>query len=134
MVKILLVGDAYVGKSYYLEKMFTGVNSRNKNYTPTIGAEIHTLQFETVDGKKVFADVWDTAGDEKYAGLREAYYYGADAVIYFIDEKKTKKNWKLEVDRVVPDIPHVGIDRRISETAPTFAFRKIFKKLGQNIV
>ena len=43
-----------------------------KRYVPTLGAEVHPLDFVTQKGKIIF-NVWDTAGQEKYAGLRDGY-------------------------------------------------------------
>lgn len=38
----------------------------------TVGAEVHPMDFTTNRGKLIF-NVWDTAGQEKYAGLRDGY-------------------------------------------------------------
>lgn len=43
-----------------------------KKYVATVGAEVHPMDFTTNRGKIVF-NVWDTAGQEKYAGLRDGY-------------------------------------------------------------
>lgn len=37
-----------------------------------MGAEVHPLKFSTTHGQIVF-NVWDTAGQEKFQGLREGY-------------------------------------------------------------
>jgi len=41
--------------------------------TATLGVEVHTLQFHTNRGK-IYFNVWDTAGQEKFGGLRDGYY------------------------------------------------------------
>ena len=41
--------------------------------TATLGVEVHPLKFHTNRGEMVF-NVWDTAGQEKYGGLRDGYY------------------------------------------------------------
>jgi GTP-binding nuclear protein Ran len=43
-----------------------------KKYVATVGAEVHPMDFTTNRGKIIF-NVWDTAGQEKYAGLRDGY-------------------------------------------------------------
>lgn len=43
-----------------------------KKYVATQGAEVHPMGFVTNRGKLIF-NVWDTAGQEKYAGLRDGY-------------------------------------------------------------
>lgn len=39
----------------------------------TLGVEVHPLDFFTSRGKMIF-NVWDTAGQEKFGGLRDGYY------------------------------------------------------------
>jgi GTP-binding nuclear protein Ran len=137
-LKILLVGDAEVGKTHYIEKMLTNNLSSEQVrrsslgtsfYKPTIGSEIHTLRFTSDKSEDIFVNVWDIAGDEKHGGLRDAYFLGADAVIYFVDGKPGLKNWPLEVERVCPKIPGTIIDRKNAEERPDYAFRKLFEKI-----
>ena len=39
----------------------------------TLGVEVHPLMFHTNRGPIKF-NVWDTAGQEKFGGLRDGYY------------------------------------------------------------
>lgn len=39
----------------------------------TLGVEVHPLSFHTNRGQVSF-NVWDTAGQEKFGGLRDGYY------------------------------------------------------------
>ena len=41
-----------------------------KKYIATVGVEVHPLQFHTNRGALQF-NVWDTAGQEKFGGLRD---------------------------------------------------------------
>ena len=41
-----------------------------KKYIATVGVEVHPLLFHTNRGPLVF-NVWDTAGQEKFGGLRD---------------------------------------------------------------
>ena len=41
--------------------------------TATLGVEVHPLVFHTNRGPIRF-NVWDTAGQEKFGGLRDGYY------------------------------------------------------------
>ena len=63
MYKLLLLGDAYVGKTSttirYTENNFS------TNYLQTISIDVqHKETF--VNGEKVKVQIWDTAGQEKY--------------------------------------------------------------------
>lgn len=42
-------------------------------FTATLGVEVHPLVFHTNRGPIKF-NVWDTAGQEKFGGLRDGYY------------------------------------------------------------
>jgi hypothetical protein len=68
--KLVLVGDGGVGKTTFVKRHKTG--EFEKKYVPTLGAEVHPMDFTTDRGKLIF-NVWDTAGQEKYAGLRDGY-------------------------------------------------------------
>ena len=68
--KLVLVGDGGVGKTTFVKRHKTG--EFEKKYVATVGAEVHKMDFTTDRGPIVF-NVWDTAGQEKYAGLRDGY-------------------------------------------------------------
>ncbi len=59
----------------------------------TIGVEVHPLDFTTNRGKLRFY-CWDTAGQEKFGGLRDGYYiHGQCAIIMFdVTSRLTYKN------------------------------------------
>jgi len=67
---LVLVGDGGVGKTTFVKRHKTG--EFEKKYVPTLGAEVHPIDFVTNKGRIIF-NVWDTAGQEKYAGLRDGY-------------------------------------------------------------
>src|SRR3954465_9776003 len=50
----------------------------------TLGVEVHPLQFHTNRGPIQF-DVWDTAGQEKFGGLRDGYYINGQCGIIMFD-------------------------------------------------
>ena len=59
----------------------------------TMGVEVHPLDFTTNRGKLRFY-CWDTAGQEKFGGLRDGYYiHGQCAIIMFdVTSRLTYKN------------------------------------------
>ena len=71
LFKIVLIGDAGVGKSNLLSR-FTS-NKFNIESIPTIGVEFATKSIE-VEGKTIKAQIWDTAGQERYRAITSAYY------------------------------------------------------------
>ena len=71
----------------------------------TIGVEVHPLDFTTNRGKIRFY-CWDTAGQEKFGGLRDGYYiHGKCAIIMFdVTSRLTYKNvptWHRDLCRCV---------------------------------
>ena len=80
-------------------------------YTATLGVEVHPLVFYTNKGPIRF-NVWDTAGQEKFGGLRDGYYIqGQCAIIMFdVTSRVTYKNvpnWHRDLVRVCEGIPIV---------------------------
>lgn len=107
--KVVLVGDGGVGKSTYIKRHLTG--EFEKEYIPTLGVDVTPLMFKTNYGDIIF-DIWDTAGQEKFGGLRDGYYIQAKGCIVMFDLSSiiTYKNammWYENVERVTGNIPTV---------------------------
>lgn len=107
--KCVLVGDGGTGKTTFVKRHMTG--EFEKRYVATLGVEVHPLVFHTNRGPIRF-NVWDTAGQEKFGGLRDGYYIqGQCAVIMFdVTSRVTYKNvpnWHRDLVRVCENIPIV---------------------------
>jgi GTP-binding nuclear protein Ran len=88
--KLILVGDGGVGKTTFVKRHITGEFEKRYVgkiykviYLPiifkllnlilaTLGVEVYPLKFFTNLGPIQF-NVWDTAGQEKFGGLRDGY-------------------------------------------------------------
>ncbi|PWZ08329.1 GTP-binding nuclear protein Ran-1 [Zea mays] len=97
------------GKTTFVKRHLTG--EFEKKYEPTIGVEVHPLDFHTNCGKIRFY-CWDTAGQEKFGGLRDGYYiHGQCGIIMFdVTSRLTYKNvptWHRDLCRVCENIPIV---------------------------
>jgi len=82
-----------------------------KKYIPTLGVEVHPLVFYTTRGPICF-NVWDTAGQEKFAGLRDGYYIQGDCAIMMFDVQSRPSylsipSWYRDIVRVCDNIPIV---------------------------
>ena len=62
-LKIVVLGDADVGKTSLLMRYTQG--KEPKNMKPTIGADFQKKEV-VVDNTVVTVQIWDTAGQEKY--------------------------------------------------------------------
>ncbi|GBG79113.1 hypothetical protein CBR_g28828 [Chara braunii] len=100
--KLILVGDGGAGKTTFLKRHLTG--EFEELYEPTIGVQVRPLLFVTNRGRILF-NCWDTSGQEKVGGLRDAYYvHGSCAIIMFdVTCKSSYKNvsrWYEDICRV----------------------------------
>jgi len=106
-----------------------------KKYVATLGVEVHPLLFHTNRGPIKF-NCWDTAGQEKFGGLRDGYYIqGQSAIIMFdVTSRITYKsvpNWHRDLVRVCENIPIVLCgnkcevkDRKVKAKQITFHRKK----------
>jgi small GTP-binding protein len=80
--KVVLVGDQNVGKTClvlrYCEDSFW------ENYKATIGVDFMWQRY-LIQGIGFTLHLWDTAGQEKFRSLSQAYYRGARACIAAFD-------------------------------------------------
>jgi GTP-binding nuclear protein Ran len=80
--KVVLLGDCCSGKTTwigtYLGKEFSS------KYVTTLGVDVCPVSLETPQGR-VFFNVWDCAGQEKYGRPRDDDYLHSDACIAFFD-------------------------------------------------
>ena len=113
--KLVLCGDGGTGKTTFVKRHLTG--EFEKRYISTIGAEVHPIVFCTSCGNIKF-EVWDTAGQEKLACLRDGYYIGADCAIIMFDvcnriTYKNVPNWHKQLNRVCEGIPIVLVGNKV---------------------
>ena len=115
-----------------MENQWNLLSAISFNFFPaTLGVEVHPLVFYTSRGPIRF-NVWDTAGQEKFGGLRDGYYIqGQCAIIMFdVTSRVTYKNvpnWHRDLVRVCEGIPIVLCgnkvdikDRKVKAKSITF--------------
>ncbi|XP_055067259.1 ras-related protein Rab-25b [Misgurnus anguillicaudatus] len=83
--KVVLIGESGVGKSNLLSR-FTK-NEFNHDSRTTIGVEFSTRTVE-LNGLTIKAQIWDTAGLERYRAITSAYYRGAVGALLVYDISK----------------------------------------------
>ncbi|KAG7392895.1 hypothetical protein PHYBOEH_006282 [Phytophthora boehmeriae] len=131
--KLILVGDGGVGKTTFVKRHLTG--EFEKKYVATLGVEVHPLTFHTNFGPIRF-NCWDTAGQEKFGGLRDGYYIQGQCAIIMFDVTsrityKNVPNWHRDLFRVCENIPIVLCgnkvevkDRKVKAKQITFHRKK----------
>ncbi|CAG2110658.1 unnamed protein product [Medioppia subpectinata] len=83
--KVVIVGTYGVGKTSILLQHFDRYFTRDPK--TTVGVDFRQRKFH-VNNASVILEVWDTAGEEKYANIVQIYYRGAHAVIAVYDIMK----------------------------------------------
>ena len=103
MAKVILIGDSSVGKTNIMSKYLK--NQFNENSKATVGVEFGSKLFK-IDNHTIKAQIWDTAGQEKYKAITGAYYKGSKGafVVYDITRKETFES----VDKWINDLKSSG--------------------------
>ena len=102
----------YIGKSrVHGRSSAPGTRALTSGISATLGVEVHPLSFSTNFGTICF-NVWDTAGQEKFGGLRDGYYIQGQCGIIMFDVTsrityKNVPNWHRDLERVCENIPIV---------------------------
>lgn len=105
--KVVLIGESGVGKSNLLSR-FTK-NEFNHDSRTTIGVEFSTRTVQ-LSGFTIKAQIWDTAGLERYRAITSAYYRGAVGALLVYDITKhltyeSVERWLKELyDHADPEI------------------------------
>jgi len=86
LYKVVLVGDATVGKTHLLTRYVKG--TLPKAPTATIGVEFATRTVALQVGGTVKAQIWDTAGQERYRAITCAHYRRAVGALLVYDVTK----------------------------------------------
>ena len=82
LFKILLIGDAGVGKSTMLLKFVDDIFTTS--YLSTIGVDFKIKTIE-LDNKIIKLQIWDTAGQERFRTITSSYYRGAYGIFVVFD-------------------------------------------------
>mmetsp|Transcript_53519 Transcript_53519/g.86571 ORF Transcript_53519/g.86571 Transcript_53519/m.86571 type:complete len:217 (+) Transcript_53519:123-773(+) len=130
LYKIVLVGDATVGKTHLLSKYIKG--SLPKAPTATIGVEFATRTVKLAVGGTVKAQIWDTAGQERYRAITSAHYRRAVGalLVYDVTKQATFQNcakWMEELrQNAEPDIVIVLVGNKMDLAEKDPSARQVY--------
>ncbi len=101
LIVVILIGDVDVGKTCLLSRYLK--NQLPKTQKTTIGVEFATKNVTMKDGATVKAQLWDTAGQEKYRAITVAHYRKAVGclVVYDVTNRKTFTDVKYWLDSLM---------------------------------
>uniref|UniRef100_A0A665VH78 RAS and EF-hand domain containing n=1 Tax=Echeneis naucrates TaxID=173247 RepID=A0A665VH78_ECHNA len=80
--RIVLAGDAAVGKSSFLLRFCK--NEFKLNSSTTLGVDFQ-MKTVIVDGEPILLQLWDTAGQERFRSIAKSYFRRADGVLLLYD-------------------------------------------------
>ena len=96
-LKILLVGDASVGKTSLFLRYID--NHFPDKHMSTVGVEYRIKIYE-YRGFRVKLQIWDTAGQERFHAITSNYFHNADGIlfVYDITEQRSFEGIKLWIE------------------------------------
>ena len=100
LYKIIIIGDASVGKTALLSKYLKGIFPSSP--LPTVATEFATKIIQIKEGGYIKAQIWDTAGQEKYKSITYHHYKKSvgGLIVYDITKKASfdnVKNWYKDI-------------------------------------
>ncbi|XP_068920556.1 ras and EF-hand domain-containing protein [Petaurus breviceps papuanus] len=136
--KIVLAGDAAVGKSSFLMRLCKNEFRGNTGATLGVDFQMKTL---IVDGEPTVLQLWDTAGQERFRSIAKSYFRKADGVLLLYDVtcEKSFLNVREWVDTIqdaareaIP-IMMVGNKADLCETALAQGQQCVPKHFGEKL-
>ncbi|KAK0417435.1 hypothetical protein QR680_013008 [Steinernema hermaphroditum] len=82
LFKVVLVGNAGVGKTCLVRKFTQGIFPPGQSATIGVDFMIKTLK---VLDDKIKLQIWDTAGQERFRSITQSYYRSAHAIVLVFD-------------------------------------------------
>ena len=106
-VKVLLLGDANVGKTSVLTRFSDGLFVSSTRATIGIDLKKSSIDLDG-SGRRLPLQIWDTAGQEQFRSIIASYYRGAHGVLLMFDlTRRTTfdalEGWDKEVKSKAPE-------------------------------
>jgi Ras-related protein Rab-43 len=150
--KLLMLGDASVGKTSLTHRYITGLFVDSPRLT--IGVDFFTKKVKLPNGKRVKLQIWDFGGEERFRFLLPTYSKGSNAAMFLYDITSHKSlesisEWLEIVRKNAPEISlflvgsklDLAAHRQVSAEDAKDAVRKyamansieVSSKTGQNV-
>lgn len=101
LFKVLVVGDAAVGKTSLVQRY--SQDSFSKHYKSTVGVDFALKVLQWSDSEMVRLQLWDIAGQERFTSMTRLYYRDASACVIMFDVTNAttfsnSQKWKQDLD------------------------------------
>lgn len=115
VLKVVLGGDANVGKTSLIQRYCTGLFDPSR--TMTIGVDFHLYDLE-IEQEPLRLVVWDLGGQERFSFARQAFYRGTQAVGLVFDASNRTSfynlmRWWRETREYLPGVPVLMLANKI---------------------
>ena len=134
-IKIIIIGEAGVGKTSLVKKFVSGRFS--SDYRVSIGANLFVKELILNSDIEVTIQIWDIAGQEKWVKMRHSYYKGAHGALIVGDLtrgntfEQLKEFWNPDLKKFCGDIPKILVVNKV-DLEPIVSNNDI-EKLAQDI-
>lgn len=132
--KVILLGDAGVGKTSLINRKVGGVFSPAVQPTQGLSYSESTIE---IDGTPIALKLWDTAGQERYAPLVSMYVRGASACIYVssFDNQESIQHideWMRRVDETTEQVVKFFVVNKMDLAIDSEQYVQSFKSCFKN--
>ncbi|NWI64302.1 RAB42 protein, partial [Todus mexicanus] len=83
--RVIVLGDAAVGKSSLLRCFAEGPGAGGATPGPTVGVEFYSRTVPLPPAGKAKLQLWDTAGQERFRSITRSFYRSAAGVLLVFD-------------------------------------------------
>ena len=94
LFKIIIIGNAYVGKTSIVSSLIE--RPMSQQYQNTIGVDFSVKNLELENHKKIKLQLWDTAGQETFHSIIKSYYRYVSGVIVVFDVTDRESFQKID--------------------------------------
>lgn len=101
LYRVILIGDSGVGKSNLISRYTK--NEFDVSSQATIGVDFSNRNVK-IDSKTIKAQIWDTAGQDRFKSISQAFYRGSLAALLVFDLTSQKSfdsldRWMQEIEK-----------------------------------
>jgi len=121
LFKVVLVGNAGVGKTCLVRRFTQGLFPPGQGATIGVDFMIKTVEIE---GEKIKLQIWDTAGQERFRSITQSYYRSAHSLILVYDVSNQPTfdclpDWLREIEEYAsPKVLRVLVGNKIDRDDP----------------
>ena len=117
VLKVILGGDANVGKTSLIQRYCTGKFDPMREMT--IGVDFHLYEIK-IESMPLRLIVWDLGGQERFSFARRSFYRGTQAVALIFDAANRTSfynlmRWWRETREYLPEVPILLLTNKIDQ-------------------